>query len=328
MEPVVVVGAGISGVACTRELVAAGLPVRLVDRGRRIGGRLASRRLPDRSGRPVDLGASYLTADDPDFVAVVEDWRRRGLAHPWTDTFTVLEGGEPAGDKSGPLRWGAPGGLRSLVEDLAERLPVETGEVERVSQHRGEDGLRVDGVPAAAVVLAMPDDQGRRLLDTTLDEEAAALTRPSEPVIAMAAWWRERTWDRLAPGGRFHGAFVNGDDRLAFVADDGRRRGDDVPVLVAHSTPELAGQHLDDPAGAGVPMLAALRDRLGIAEEPDGLHVHRWSLARPTGTRESPYLLTDRLVGACGDGWGASPKVETAWLSGRALGRALVSRLG
>lgn len=325
MDPVVVVGAGISGVACTRELLAAGLPVRLVDRGRRIGGRLASRRLAD---RPVDLGASYLTADHPDFVAVVEDWGRRGVARPWTDTFTVLADGSEPGETSGPLRWGAPGGLRSLVEDLAARVPVETGEVERVSLRRNGTGLRVDGLPAAAVVLAMPDAQARRLLDTSLDEEAAALTRPWEPVIALAAWWPERTWDHVAPRGRFQGAFVNGDDHLAFIADDGRRRGDEAPVLVAHSTPELAVRHLDEPAAAGTPMLTALRERLGIAAEPDGRYVHRWSLARPAGTREAPFLLSDRLVGGCGDGWGGTPKVETAWLSGRALGRALVSRLG
>ena len=35
-----------------------------------------------------------------------------------------------------------------------------------------------------------------------------------------------------------------------------------------------------------------------------------------------------RLVGVCGDGWGPSPKVETAWLSGTRLGRALAQRLG
>ena len=103
----VVVGAGLAGVACARTLRAAGAPVVLVDRGRRLGGRMASRRI---DGRVVDLGASYLTVSDPEFAAVVDDWQQRGLARPWTDTFAVA-GGEP---KTGPLRWAAPGGLRSL----------------------------------------------------------------------------------------------------------------------------------------------------------------------------------------------------------------------
>ena len=56
--PVVVVGAGISGVACARRLAAAGIPVELRERSHVPGGRMASRTL---AGRRVDLGASYLT---------------------------------------------------------------------------------------------------------------------------------------------------------------------------------------------------------------------------------------------------------------------------
>jgi predicted NAD/FAD-dependent oxidoreductase len=63
--------------------------------------------------------------------------------------------------------------------------------------------------------------------------------------------------------------------------------------------------------------------------EPEDVHVHRWTFARPTGRREQPYALVDgdRPVGVCGDGWGEAPKVETAWLSGVRLGRALAERL-
>ncbi len=325
MEPVVVVGAGIAGVACARELGAAGVPVRVVDRGRRIGGRMASRRL---DGRPVDLGASYLTASRDDFAAVVEDWRTRGLAFAWTDAFAVLSAGEEPVTKSGPVRWGAGDGLRSLVEDLAARggLSTEQGEVAQVVA--GTDGLEVDGVPASAVVLAMPDAQAARLLGAGLEDARAALGRESDPILALAAWWSERTWDDTVAPGRFDGAFVNGDDDVSWIADDGRRRGDDAPVLVAHSTPALAARHLEDPAAAGPALLAALRRLLWIDAEPVGHHVHRWSLAKPTGERDEPYLLTGAGLGVCGDGWGPSAKVETAWVSGRALGRALAARLG
>lgn len=132
----------------------------------------------------------------------------------------------------------------------------------------------------------------------------------------------------MSPTGRFHGAFVNGDPDVGWIADDGRRRGDDAPVLVAHSTPELAARHLDDPAGAAPAVLRAVRRLLDLGE-PEDVHVHRWTFARPTGRREEPFALVegDRPVGVCGDGWGEAPKVETAWLSGVRLGRALVARL-
>ncbi len=323
VRPVVVVGAGIAGVACARELRAAGVAVRVIDRGRRIGGRMGSKRLADRT---TDLGASYFTVEDAGFAEVVTDWERRGLAHPWTDAFTVLEAGEPTRTTSGPTRWGAPGGLRSLVEDLAAGLDVQEGAVEVVDRD-ADGGLVVDGESAAAVVLAMPDEQAVRLLGPGVRDEVGRLDRPSEPVIALVAWWSARTWDHISPDGRFHGAFVNGDDALGWIADDGRRRGDDAPVLVAHSTPALAAQHLEEPAAAGAPMLAALRRLLDL-EAPLGTHVHRWSLARPTAERAAAYLLSEGGVGVCGDGWGPSPKVETAWCSGRDLGRALARQVG
>ena len=311
---VVVVGAGISGVACALEVRASGLSVRVLDRGYHPGGRMASRRL---SERPVDLGASYLTVADTDFSAVVDDWRERGLARPWTDTFCAVgDGGTLV--KSGPVRWGAARGLRSLVQDLASGLDVERHEVDDL------DGFS----SAAAVVLAMPDPQARRLLGPA-HPLAAKLDREYEPVLALAARWPRRTWDAVSPTGHFDGAFVNGDPVLAWVADDGRRRGDDAPVLVAHSTPDFAGRHLEDPAAAGPELVRALRDVMDLPEPPE-THVHRWTFARPVGERDEPYALVDGpsgLLGVCGDGWGASPKVETAWRSGRDLGRALAHQL-
>lgn len=303
---VCVVGAGIAGVACARALSMAGREVVVLDRGQVPGGRMASRRI---DGRYVDLGASYLTARDPRFAAVVDDWTARGLARAWTDTFTVLPSGER---KSGPLRHGAPGGLRSLVQDLAAGLDVrQKTEVTAVGP-----GPTVDGVRYDAVVLAMPDPQALRLLDPALGVERALIEgREWQPVLALAARFDARTWD-------LDGAFVHGDDVLDWVADDGRRRGDSAAVLVAHSTPGFAAEHLADPQAA-VPQLAgALRSLLWLPE-PRGTYLQRWTYAKPVGTREAPFHLGGSRVGLCGDGWGAS-KVEAAWLSGALLGSALL----
>ena len=312
MEPVLVVGAGISGVAAARALVEGGLEVVVLDRGHRVGGRMASRRT---DGRMVDTGASYFTVSDDRFRAVVEDWRARDLARPWTDTFVVAHEGELE-PKSGPDRWAAPGGLRSLVEDLAAGLDRHEVRVEHVAP-----GPKVDGRAAAAVVLAMPDPQALRLLDPAYADLRRRLDDPYEPVLALTATWAERCWPDV------DGAFVAGDPVVSWVADDGRRRGDGAPVLVAHSTGDFAAEHLAAPDEAAGPMTAALRDALGIQVEPLSTHVHRWTFGKPTGNREEPYALDDALVGVCGDAFSDRPRVEAAYLSGRALGEALVERL-
>lgn len=315
MGRVVVVGAGLSGLTCARELVAGGHEVVVRDTGRRPGGRMALRRL---EGRVVDIGASYFTVRDDAFAAVVGDWRARGLARPWTDTFTAWTptSREP---KPGPVRWAAPGGLRSLVEDLAADLDVRSADpVQRVGT---DGGPAVDGERCDAVVLAMPDPQARRLLEPGRAAHAA-LDDPYEPAVAVTLGWDERTWPDE------DGIFVGDHPDVAWIADDGLRRGDRAPVLVAHTTAERAARHLEDPPGALEPVLAAVRQVVKVpAAEPALTHVQRWTFARPARGHDASYHLDDDGIGACGDAWGASSSVETAFLSGHALGGALVERL-
>jgi renalase len=320
--PVVVVGAGISGVACARALADAGLPVRLLDRGRRVGGRMAVRTLED--GHAVDLGASYFTVTSPEFRAVVDGWVARGLARRWTDTFALGTPDGLEGTSTGPVRHAAPGGLRSLVEDLATGLsPVHPYEVTDVGGGPTTGLLSVDGEPARAVVLAMPGPQALDLLPESFTDERAAADALWEPSLALVVRFATRC------GPPLDGVFVNDSPVLTFIADDGRRRGDGAPVLVAHADPVFAAGHLDEPDSAGPVMLAELRAVLGItAAEPTYLSVKRWSLAKPAQGRDEPFHLGPALVGLCGDGWHGPSKIEAAYLSGLALGNELAARLG
>ncbi|WP_448642426.1 NAD(P)/FAD-dependent oxidoreductase [Geodermatophilus sp. URMC 63] len=315
MPNTTVVGAGIAGVACARTLAAAGVAVRVLDRGRRPGGRMASRTL---SGRVTDTGASYLTAaDGSPFAGVVADWVARGLARPWTDTFAVAGPDGVERTTSGPVRYAAPGGLRSLVADLATGLDLtQEHAVERV-----EPGPRVDGEEVPAAVLALPDPQARRLLPGDLAGRLLG-EREWQPSLAVVLGWDERRWPA-----DLHGAFVHDDPVVEWIADDGDRRGDGAPVLVAHTTGATAAAHLQDPDTAAPVVAAAVRRVLGVDVPPAWTHVHRWTYARPAEPREEPFALAGG-IGVCGDGWRAPSKVESAWTSGHLLGTALAARLG
>jgi renalase len=305
---VVVVGAGIAGVACARALTAAGVEVRVLERSRVVGGRMASRRL---HGRPVDLGAAYFTVSDPGFAQIVDGWQTAGLARPWTDTLAIIGDGA-RGSSAGPMRWAAPGGLRSLVVALAEGLDVTLEhEVSRVGP-----GPVVDGEAVDAAVLAMPDPQAARLLDPA---PASIADRAWNPVVTVAGGWQQRSWADLPA------AFVNDHPVLALVADDGDRRGDGAPVLVAHSTAAVARAHDADPDGAVPAVLDALRELLGVGE-PLWTHAHRWRFAAPADARAATFGLEDG-IGLAGDGWGRS-RVEAAWRSGTDLGQAIARQHG
>ena len=319
---VLVVGAGLSGLACARALTDRGVAVRVVDRARVVGGRLASKRI---GGRVVDLGARYFTVPpDSAFERVVADWTARGLVRPWTDTFQAVE---PAPDgaaapvwqrKHGPVRHSAPAGLRSLATDLAERLTADGVPIDLDTpiDAVGEDG-RVAGTAYDAVVLAMPDPQASRLV--AAGSPLGQLLQPAdwEPALAVTIGWAERHWPR-----DLHGVFVGGSDVLAFVADDGDRRGDGAPVLVAHTTAAFARAHLEHPETALDEVVDAVSGLLGIDARPAEAHVHRWSFANPGTQHPEPFGRNGRIA-VCGDAWGERSSVSTAWASGDALGRAL-----
>jgi predicted NAD/FAD-dependent oxidoreductase len=294
---VIVVGAGIAGLSCARELVDAGLTAKVVERGRVVGGRLASKWYGDRY---ADIGAAYITADDPAFHGRLESWRINGLAHPWTDTFQVYDQGKPPRPAAGPMRWSAPGGLRSLAEDLARGVEVTCGQ-------------EVTELPEApVVVLAMPAPQAQRI--TALD-----VRQDWSPVLTAVLTYPERSWPE------FHGAFVNVHPVRATVCAAGDGRGDRARVLVPHSRPGFPRPRLEDPASAGGDLEEAVRELLGVPKAVD-TRVHRWTFAQPAPGGDALFHRQGGVYLA-GDAFGR-PRVQTAWRSGRAVARDILARRG
>lgn len=308
-------GAGIAGLACAQELINAGVSVQVRERARTVGGRMATRHL---GGRAVDTGAAYFTVSDPDFAHVVDRWRDAGLVRAWTNTFASY-GSTGRETAVGPMRWAAPGGLRSLAAELAHGLPVIT----EASVRHVEPGPQVDGKPVTAVVLALPGPQAIELLDPALQAASrVALAQRWVPTLTGVFQFARRGWSD------FSGAFVNDHPVLTFICDDGDRRGDAAPVLLAHTTAAFAERHLAQPEAAAQPIEQAIRDLLDLPEAAVGRFVCPWCNARPEATRGvGAYHLDADGIGLAGDAFG-NPRVETAWLSGRALGRALAERLG
>jgi hypothetical protein len=317
-----VVGAGISGIACAAAAAARGVPVRIVDRGRGIGGRMASRTLRDTGtswdGRVVDIGASYFTARDDGFVSVVDRLIARDIVRPWTDAFHVAGPEGVIGVRTGPMRYCAPHGLRSVVEAMRDDAGVSVTSQVDVAEVSVHDGVRVDGEPTEAVALCMPGPQAHRI---------CAAVPPSsllwEPVIAVTMVFDEHWWHQL------DGAFVNDHPTITWIADDGSRRGDDAPVLVAHMASVASAMHLDDPMTAIPGVVAATQRVLWFTELPTFVDAHRWTYAKPASAHAEPFWLhPDLPIGVSGDEWAAGPRVESAWLSGTALGVAMADRLG
>ncbi len=72
IQPVLIVGAGISGLVAARELAEAGLPVTLLEAGDRVGGRVFSQPVPG-FPEPVELGAEFIHGRPEDLLNLVAE---------------------------------------------------------------------------------------------------------------------------------------------------------------------------------------------------------------------------------------------------------------
>jgi predicted NAD/FAD-dependent oxidoreductase len=117
------------------------------------------------------------------------------------------------------------------------------------------------------------------------------------------------------------------------VARDGAKPGREVAAgadtWVLHAGPAWSAANLERaPADVAPELLAAFREAAGVALPPHAfLAARRWRYATPDPSLAEPFLLdADLGVGACGD-WCGGPRVEGAYLSGRALAASLAGRL-
>lgn len=305
---IAIIGAGIAGLACADALRDAGHLVTLFDKGRGAGGRMSTRRVEaNGTALQFDHGAQYFTARDPAFVARVLAWEAAGVAAHWPAAGGDAWVGTPA--MNAPIKamagghdvcWGTR--IEALVEDGGWRLTGET------------DDRRYD-----AIVVAVPAEQVAPLLQAHQPEFArqAVGTRSDPSWTVMAAFGAQLPieTDVIRDAGAIGWAARDS-------AKPGRGGGE---TWVIQASPAWSTAHLEDDRDAVAHALLALfAAQTGVAlPEPTYLGAHRWRYAK-SGGRDGPLMLWDaeRRIGACGD-WLAAPRVEAAWLSGRAMAAAI-----
>lgn len=315
-----VIGAGLAGLACARALAGAGVAVRMFDKGRAPGGRLATRRAETEAGLRLgfDHGAQYLTARGEGFGAVLA-----AHALPWAAVSDREAARVPA-----PGMSALPRALATGLDVAASRsvVAVERAEGGWVVRHHAGDlargpapaGDAETAGPFDAVAVAVPHPQAAPLLPASL---AAALA----PVRVAPCWTLLAAFesplaapDALRPDGH----------AIAWAARDSAKPGRraEAECWVAQAGPGWTRAQLErKPEEVAPEMLALLA---GIAGPlPPALHLaaHRWRYALVEAPLGAPCLVdTGARIGACGD-WCLGARAEHAWDSGTALAAALLA---
>lgn len=318
---VLIIGAGISGLLCATELKKRGLTVTVLDKGRGVGGRMATRRM---AGARLDHGAQYFTVRSQRFQLEVDAWLRQGTIREW---FRKLpEDSSPGGHP----RYIGHHGLSDLPKALASNLDVMTQS--KVVRLRREGNLWFaeieSGTTAQApeLVLTAPLPQSIALLDTSkLDwagEDADAL-RSVRYAKGLATLVILEGPSVLAPPG---GMKVSG-NTLSWIADNQQKGiSPDIPAVTLHATSDFAEAHWDSPDKERGPlMLEAAKPFL--QQTIKEYTCHRWGYTTPLNPYKDTYYRNETLgLTLAGDAFGGL-KIENAALSGleaadRILGRS------
>jgi renalase len=306
-----------AGAACARALADAGVAARLFDKGRSVGGRMVQRRV---DGHVFDHGAQYLSAAEPGFAAEAMRWQKDGIVAEWTGVTSA---------RGDPVMVGVPA-MNAPVKALLDGLPVRLGFRVSALAHgpagwsvRGEEGA-VEG-PFKAVVLAIPAPQAATLLEAAGGQRATGMILRLGSVRMAPCWSALVAFPAPIP---VAGPALRSSGDLVWAARNGskpaRGNGD---AWTLHAEPHWSAARLERSPGEIAPeLLAALAAAVGQPlPAPAYLSAHRWRYAlveRPLG---EPCLWDEALrLGLCGD-WCLGPRVEAAWMSGRALAAALAN---
>jgi predicted NAD/FAD-dependent oxidoreductase len=322
-DPIIIIGAGMSGLTAAWLLNEEQLPVLVLDKSRGVGGRMATRRF---GGGRFDHGAQYFTVRDERFGRLVVDWQANGVVSEWARGFADAYGTLPA--YSHP-RYQAIDGMTAVPKHLAQRLDVRLQTpVVRVSQEgkvwlvHTQSGERFRG---CGLLLTPPVPQSLRLLesgDVSLPDEVRLGLQKVEynPCLAVMAIFSGPS-KLPEPGGL---RFLEGP--IAWMADNYRKGiSPGAYAITIHASPEYSRRHWQTDEKA---IVEELRDTAGpwLHQELVAWQLHRWRYSQPTTTYPEPliYLPGPPVLVFAGDAFGG-PRVEGAVISGYEAAAALIS---
>ena len=319
---VLIIGAGISGLLAATELQRAGFGVRVVDKGRGFGGRMATRRM---AGGRLDHGAQFFTVRDSRLQAYVDEWSQAGIIKEW------FRHSPEDSNAEGYPRYCGINGMTDVPKHLANELEVVRSE--RITELSRDIDLWVATSESGALftahnlVISAPLPQAMTLLDTTglnyagSDEDALRRIRYAKGLATLAIL----DGPSALPESGYAKIL---ESPLSWIADN-RVKGisPDVSAITIHADAEFAEAHWDSPDEVRGPlMLDAAKPYLG--SDVVEFKCHRWGFTTPLNPwHEKQYTNSALKLTLAGDAFGGA-RVEGAALSGIEAAAAVTQNCG
>jgi renalase len=361
----IILGAGISGLMagkCLSENFSKNILI--LDKGRGVGGRLATRRLKDVSAQAqlaaseevpslnhvFDHGAQFFTVKSPEMAEFVQQWLSEGLVYQWFEGPPL--GVEELKDIDGPRqfdeypRYCVTGGMAQLAKALAKNLEVVlNGEIKSIQLMTPEtmeisqpiwqlEDTNGTHYQALQLIITAPVPQALTLLKTTgLDfQELAALeTVRYAPCIALL----------MQVDSEFNlpdtGALRLEGEPVAWAANNHKKgiyqSTSSLQGVTLHAGPKFSQEAWDWPDSKIQEVLLEAVSFWFPARNIKEVQVKKWRYSLV----ESPYIPPHSLpylklkaaapLYLAGDGYSKASRVEASALSGLLCAKALIQEL-
>lgn len=323
--PCLIIGAGMAGLSAGQQMTSRGAEVIIIDKGRGVGGRLATRwsDTPEGVRAFYDHGAQFFTVRSADFRERVDKWRSSGLVTEWGRGFADAGG---VAHTDGHPRYSTRGGMNFLARELAASLPVrlstQATSISILDDHWIVGTASGETIESASIILTPPVPQSLGLLDAGGTILPAPIRQSLEqidyaPCFAVLAELESPS--RLPEPGALQ---LRGEP-ISWIGDNTRKGiSPDAFTVTIHAGPEFTREYWDAPHEVVATKLIEAGDRwLGPVRR---WQVHRWRYSQPIEPHPHACVRVDLpapLVFA-GDAFG-EPRVEGAFLSGLAAAATL-----
>lgn len=337
-----IIGASLAGLTAGKKLALAGHEVRVIEKSRTLGGRLATF---ESGGNLFDYGVSHFAVRDSEFRSFVDFLLEEGDIREWISRFEYFDGTqlhELNPNRMEEDRYVAPKGMAVIAQELSRWVDVTSGAKAGGLTYIGPDRTKkrswminltdISVYECDAVVIAAPAPEAYGVLQTAQDETAARrIIRHIDEITYASSVTVMATYEQRERPDWY--AIESADERVSWIINESSKRDNENTTLVLQSSDAYARGYrrraLDAERVAG-DLLERASEIAGERwiRNPLSSDIHFWKYAECNNPMDEEYLeleMEGAPLALVGDYLGGNT-VESAFLSGHRLAEAWIQK--
>jgi predicted NAD/FAD-dependent oxidoreductase len=326
INDLLIIGAGFAGLVTAYECLKSGIQkITLIDKGRSVGGRLATRRI---NGSIADHGAQFFTIRSKDFEKFIKEILPTSVLLKWPKVEINKTLKNQSTDK-----FAIRGGINQLAKHVAKHIEetvsidlnvrISALSITKINNLNLWKVVSIDEKTfyARKVILTPPLPQSLEIIGKSEinlpseDQDTLNNIRYTRCLCALIL-----TENEIALP---YDLIKNPSQNITLIADNYKKDPSNQHVLTVHTTSQFSEENWNNNDALSI-ILNEVKTYLGSIEARV-LQLKKWRYARPITVHPEEFLLIspEPLLICCGDSFGGA-RVEGAYLSGKSTAEFII----